>query len=284
MLKVLQKLKSSPAQKVRELLGAGYELPSFPAAAMNILGLLRDAESSIKEITAQLQIDPGIHVRVLSTVNSAAFGLSTKVSNVQHAATLLGRSRLEALVLSVAVKESLPAPDRKEFDSQQFWKSAARRASLARVLAKHLHPATQTEAFTAGLLQDMAVPILATRKNKLHFPIYDRWKSDPCVKLHELEARQLGFDHAMLGGVMAKEWHLPEYLITAIAGHHDRNSDNQPEPAIILVSYLRDSSVDDGTDAIVKACHDSYGIGNDAALDLIKHALDDAEEYCQSMK
>ena len=69
-----------------------------------MLAMLRDPESSMTDIAEQLQVDPGMHVKVLKTVNAAAFGLITRVTNLQHAAKLLGRSRLEAIILSHAVR------------------------------------------------------------------------------------------------------------------------------------------------------------------------------------
>jgi len=40
---------------------------------------------------------------------------------------------------------------------------SAQRASLARALSIRLHPTTQAESFTAGLLQDMGVLVLASQ-------------------------------------------------------------------------------------------------------------------------
>ena len=93
MLNILKKRTKKDGQELRDLLN-GYQLPSFSAAVINVLGLLREPEASMNDIAKQLEIDPGMHVKVLTTVNSAAFGLSTKVANIPHAASLLGRSRL----------------------------------------------------------------------------------------------------------------------------------------------------------------------------------------------
>ena len=68
-------------------------------------------------VAYQLEGDPGLNVKVLKTVNSAAFGLSTRVSNLHHAVTLLGRSRLETIVLPQAVNNILPSVDK----SRHIW-------------------------------------------------------------------------------------------------------------------------------------------------------------------
>ena len=81
MLNILKKRTKNNGQELRDLL-SGYQLPSFSSAVINVLGMLRDPESAMNDIAKQLEIDPGMHVKVLKTVNSAAFGLTTKVANI----------------------------------------------------------------------------------------------------------------------------------------------------------------------------------------------------------
>jgi HD-like signal output (HDOD) protein len=76
MVKIFKRKSGAAGSELRKILG-DYELPSFPEVVMNVLRLLRDQESSSKEIAARLETDPGMHVRVLKTVNSASYGLST---------------------------------------------------------------------------------------------------------------------------------------------------------------------------------------------------------------
>ena len=70
MLTFLKKRKKNPGKKLRSLLGK-FELPSFNATVMKVLSQLRDPDSSIKEIAGQVQIDPGMHVKTLRTVNKS---------------------------------------------------------------------------------------------------------------------------------------------------------------------------------------------------------------------
>ena len=63
-------------------------------------------------------------------------------------------------------------------EASRFWRAAARRATLARVFAQHMHAATQAEAFTAALLLDMAVPLLAGVDSGGYAVLLDRWHAD----------------------------------------------------------------------------------------------------------
>ena len=211
MLNLFSKKKNP--KKEHSVILEGYDPPSFPAAVMNVLSLLRDPESSIDEIAAQIEIDPGMQIKVLKTVNSAAFGLSSNVSNIRHATSLLGRSRLESIVLALAIKNTVPDTEVEGFSIQDFWLSAARRGSFSRAIAMRLHPATQIESFTGGFLQDMAVPVLASVKKDAYVEIYQKWLAEPASKLDELERETFGFDHPPVGALLAEEWDMPEYIV-----------------------------------------------------------------------
>jgi len=113
------------------------------------------------KVAEQTVADPGLVVRVLKTVNSAAYGLRRSVDSMQHACSLMGRSHLESLVLSLPIREVLPDSPSPGFEAGRFWTTAFRRASLARLLAARFNPSRQAQCFTAGLLLDMAVPLLA---------------------------------------------------------------------------------------------------------------------------
>jgi HD-like signal output (HDOD) protein len=201
---------------LRQLIG-DYELPSFSAAAVATLSLLR-SDADMLQIVQRLMADPGLNVRILRTVNAAAFGLRHEVTNLEHAANLLGRSRIESLVLTSAVNDSLPSP--AGIDTAGFWRTSARRAYLAKRLAGVLSPSQETEVFTAALLQDMAVPFLAESSRDRYAAVYTRSIVDDSSTLHEMEQGAFGYDHAQVGALMAEAWGLPEPLVTAIADHH----------------------------------------------------------------
>ncbi len=282
MLRFLKRRKQDPKEVIRDLFG-NSELPSFPSAVMEVLGLLRDPQSDIGEIEYKIERDPGLSVRVLRTVNSAAFGLKKRVGHVGHAISLLGRSRLEALVLSVAVNSALPMDSQNGFDYASFWLTAARRACLARRLAKVMHPVTEVEAFTAGLLQDMGIPLLAMHKGAEYIDVYQGWQRDPFSSLEQLEHEAFGFDHTLVGAIVAEKWELPAYLVSAIADHHTWGVDHHVEEAVILVSLLRDSAIDNGSQNLIDTAVSEFGLDSIDLESLVVEALEDASDYYEML-
>ena len=278
MFRFLTRKKRDPEEVIREVFGDA-ELPSFPTVVMDVLGQLRNPETHMNEIAVELERDPGLCIRVLRAVNSAASGLSKRVNHVGHAVSLLGRSRLESIVLSVAVKSALPAIDVEGFHYGNFWYTAAKRACMARRLARHLHPATESESFTAGLLQDLGIPLLVLRKKAEYVAVYRQWQSNPDMDLAVLESDAFGFDHTEVGAVVAGHWSLPDYLITAIAGHHDWDGDFEIDHAVRLVSLIRDSDECDGSKRLIEMGANQYALPEDVLLESLASAGQEAEEY-----
>ncbi len=270
-----------PRKELKKLL-EDFELPHFPKVAMFILEGLRDPNVPAFEIARRVSLDPAIHLKVLKTVNSAAFGLSKQVTNIEHAVALLGRARLESLVLPLAVRDSLPQFRASCLNQELFWLAGARRAILARQLAQVLNPRYHVEAFSAGLLQDMAIPVIMHLKEKIYCPTLETWNVEKEVRLDELERQKLGFDHQTIGRLMAEEWNLPDYLVQAVSAHH--GFEEGLDPAVYLVSHLRyqeDPSESPEGEIIIEEAYERFNLNKDRTRAMLHKAYAEAEELAR---
>jgi HD-like signal output (HDOD) protein len=258
----------------------GYELPSFPGIVMQVLATLRDPSASLATLATQLESDPKLHVEVLRLVNSAAFALTKEVTNLHRAVTLLGRTRLETLVLAQAVADALPPPPPRGFDMACFWLTAARRAFLARALATQLRSRNEVEAFTVGLLQDMAVPVLVARKGQDYIEAHQRWCEGDERPLDEVEREAVEIDHPTLGALMASRWGLPEYLRSAIALHHAEQRGEQLEAAVTFVADIRN---DDEAEQLVARLVNELELSEAAATQLVEDAFEQAASFAEQL-
>ena len=286
MFKFFQRRKKDPKKALKELLN-GFELPSFTQTVMNALKKLRDPDVSLSEVANEIEKDPGMHVMVLKCVNSAAFGLRKKVSNVGHAVNLLGRSRLESLILPLAVRESIPKIKAPCLNMRRFWFTSGFRASLARRIAEELHPVSKDDSFTAALLQDIAVPVLIASKQDEYCLTLDEWDEVNGKKLPELERKRFGFDHQTIGGFMAEQWEFPDNLKTSILTHHyDDRSHKVPTAVRIVASirYLNTMEPFDELEVLKATCSEDYCLSGRLLDEMAKMALDDAEEMAALME
>ena len=277
MISLFKKKRHDPLAELRGLLG-NFELGSFSSSVMNVLDLLRDPESTMAEIAAPIEMDPGMHVKVLRLVNSVGFGLVKKVSNLQHAVTIMGRSKLESMVLTFAVSETLPIS--MEFMAMSdFWTGSARRACLARLLAQHMHAATHAESFTAGLFQDIGIPVIAGIKGRAYGELIDQWHEQEETDLAEMEKERFGYDHPTVGSLIAEHWGLPEYLVNAVAGHHDHSNKSKAEPAVQLVSLLKYNGNGVVPRKLQEMAQDDYGIPETIMENLFAQSTADAQGF-----
>ncbi len=280
----LRFLKKQARERALHKALRGSEAPTFPSLTLKILQKIRDLDCPVSEIAESLQWDPGLVVRVLRTVNAAAYGPANPIQNVGHAVSYMGRGQLEQIVLAIAVRDALPKDVAPGFDSTRFWFSASRRAALARLFADKLHPAKQAESFTGGLLQDMAIPVLATSRPDDYGQVLQRWHEDPTTRLENLEQEAFGWTHADVGGLLGKTWELPDRLVGAIHGHHRSNlTDAQILPSLRLVSVLRETGEEHGIDAVVEVAKSDYGIEQDWTHRAVADAEKQAAELTQLM-
>lgn len=261
----------------------GFEVPSFPTTVMNLLSKLRDPDISTNELAHELEVDPGLHVRVLRTVNSAAFGLSHKVSNITHAVNLLGRGRLESLVLSVATKDTLSKNNQAPWlNMNLFWATAARRAAIARGLAAELHPHVQSDVFTIGLLEDMGVPILANREGEHYRDIYLNWQNEEGIDLIGQEQRHCGIDHAALGSQMATFWGFPASLSEAIGRHHQLDTEDLPL-SVKIAALVKGPGNEDDSKMIAEKAERLFGLDSRLTIDLIENVLLESQKLAAAL-
>jgi HD-like signal output (HDOD) protein len=274
--------KKETKERLTEIL-RGVDPPMLSGGVLSLLRLLRDADSDINDIAAQMQWNPGMVVGVLRTVNSAAFGLRHKVDCVQQAANVLGRSRLEQLVLGLAVKDELPRTSAPGFDARRFWHAAFFRAATARAIAAELHPADQARCFTGGLLQDMAVPLLAHARDD-YGPVLGEWHGTPSASLHALEKSALGWSHDEVGGHLAEEWELPPSLASVIQSHHsDEATDAELPPALRLVALHRETEREYGLEVLVEEAGALYGLRHDRMAAIIERGDAQARELSDGL-
>ena len=250
----------------------GYELPSFSTVVMDVLSLLRNKDSEFNDIAKTINYDPAMVLAVFKMVNSAAFGLSRHVDDIKQAVTLLGRARLESIVLTQAIREAQPEIDVKWFNTTNFWSTSAKRATLARHLANKLHPSTATQAFTAGMLQDMGIPVLVSVLNNKYAKVIETISQND-VPIIEVEQDLLKFDHQKVGKLMASEWNLPDQLTTSISAHHNLND---VEPAIGLVSYLKNETLEDSINRVLDKCTNNFNIKEEEVHKIIEQSFEEA--------
>src|SRR5690606_832545 len=66
----------------------------------------RNQESNAADLKTVVEGDPSLSARVLRTVNSAAYAVRSKVSNLHQAISLLGFNQIRNLAITASVSDS----------------------------------------------------------------------------------------------------------------------------------------------------------------------------------
>ena len=194
------------------------QLPGFPQSAVRLLELSKDPNNGPAECAVPVEIDPGLTWQVLRLVNSSYYGFAQKISNVKMALVLVGVRTITKFVVWSAVLRILPNWRCGPFNLKTLWQDSLRRALFARIFAKLLGVKDAEDVFTAALLQDMAIPILARESPSSYVKLLESRKQGQ-IRLSTLESQAFGWTHAEAAGMIARHWKLPTDLIELIESH-----------------------------------------------------------------
>ena len=147
-------------------------LPGMPVTAGRLIRLLARPIERSGRIRRANRSRSGLTAQVLRFVNSSYFGFRSQISSVKQAIMLLGINTIKNFVLWHAIFKVIPNPRCCLFDLKALWRDSLRRALFARTLSKLLGVPDVEEAFAAGLLQDMAIPLLARRAPEAYSRIF----------------------------------------------------------------------------------------------------------------
>jgi len=206
-----------PSIDLKKLL-AGAQLPALPQVAIRLLELSRDEENGPAEFAVPIESDPGLAGQVLRFVNSSYFGFSREISNIKLAITLVGIRTIKNFALWSAVFSLMPNPKCGPFDLKSLWQDSLRRALFARECAKLLGMKEVEEPFSAALLQDMAVPLLAKEAPQVYVKLLEA-RDHGRVQLSRLERQVFGWTHAEAAGIMCRQWNLPDSFARLVENH-----------------------------------------------------------------
>jgi len=269
---------SDARQALRDVLGA-RRLPSFPSRHARILEELRRNDDNPSPVVEAISLDPAVSVRVLRMANSAAFGLRRPVDNIRRAVVLLGRRQLESLVIALGVAKAVPRHRVGPLDRRAFWAAATRRAAIARRLAEATLPPRASLAFTAGLISDVAVPLLTGIRPRIYQDLIQVARRDG-VELEALERETFGWTHADVVGWLAVEWSLPASLSRLLSTHHDPMPPSRDETGIVRAAALAtgtlgvEPALDERGAQATAACWHHLGIAPDTTQRILRERAD----------
>ncbi len=208
----------------RRLTQAFEALEAFPALAESrkrLLAVISKDHVATADVVSAVESDVALVTAVLRMANQAQ-GTRGRVDTVVAAVEVLSPQTVQALAARVRTFDF--------FERASVWDAAPERFRLHALATQHAADRVAAEVgyenrdrlTVTSLLHDIGKLVL------MHaYPGYPaqvhQGAQTPEQRIHQ-ERRELGVDHALVGGVLARRWGMPVSIASVIERHHSQEA------------------------------------------------------------
>jgi HD-like signal output (HDOD) protein/DNA-binding CsgD family transcriptional regulator len=234
-------------------------LEAFPALAESrnrLLAVVEGDHVATADVVSAVESDVALIIAVLRMANRAQ-ERRTRVDTAVSAVELLGPATVQSLATRTRTFDF--------FERASVWDAAPERFRLHALATQHAADRVAAEVgyecrdrlTVTSLLHDIGKLVL------LHaYPGYPaqvhRGARTPEDRVRQ-ERRELGVDHALVGGVLIRRWGLPGSLATPIERHH--NADEDGEGAFIRLADMLAHYAHGGRVSPAEMIHSARAVG-----------------------
>src|SRR3954462_5924745 len=205
----------------RRLTAAFDALEAFPALAESrdrVLRVVREDRTSVGEVVAAVESDVALVITVLRIANRNSQRKKGKVAAIPEAIDILSPEGVETLASRAATFDFFERTPGWDLMPERFRLHAVATQAAADRLARELDYEDRDELLCTALLHDIGKLVLCHAYPGYPGQVHGQART-PGERVHK-ERLELGVDHALVGGVLARRWGLPNRLASAIERHH----------------------------------------------------------------
>lgn len=235
-------LSHNSLSAIRQIEEHIVRMPSLPVTVNRVLDICNRSSTSAYDLNRVIALDPVLTGQVIKLINSAYYGLRSRITSLPRAIIMLGMNTIKNLVISTAVLNTLV--DRssvRAFSMERFWCHCLCSGVAAKWLAmvKGVEVDNQEEYFVGGLLHDLGkIPLnnLFPSEYKEVLAVESGDRDDLCRR----EKQAFGVDHAEIGGMIARKWKLGDVLENCMRYHHETYRAGEQALSIVRIVALAD--------------------------------------------
>ena len=196
------------------------EICSIQRTIANILRIINDPKSSAKQLKDVIELDPPLSAKMLMRANSAYYGASQHIDEIQKAIVWLGFDMVKELALSQKVCELfLDDTQHGDFSLPDLWKHSVAVALCGKLICRREFRQSGNNLYAAGLLHELGIIIENQFLHEGFVNMLDhKHRYDDAFPPAEMKA--FGYDHTMVGAWLARQWDFPAELVDCISWHH----------------------------------------------------------------
>jgi putative nucleotidyltransferase with HDIG domain len=205
----------------RRLTAAFEALEDFPALAESrdrLMRLVAAERISPRDVVAAVESDVALVISVLRLANQVEGPTRGRVESVVEAVELLSPEAVQGLAARARTFDF--------FERSSVWDAAPERFRLHGVATQRAADRLAVEAgyaerdrlMVTALLHDIGKLVLTHAYPGYPAQVHGNART-PEERIHR-ERRELGVDHSLVGGVLARRWGLPKGVASVIERHH----------------------------------------------------------------
>jgi HD-like signal output (HDOD) protein len=194
----------------------GITIPSCPESLTSIMREAKRPSADLTSLAHLISQDAGIVGPLLQLANSPYIGLTSKVSSVFQAVSMLGMQDTLNLVQNVVLRQSVGSPPQS---FEKFWERSSLSATIAEKIAEKFPTVSKDDAYITALFHDCGIPLLIMK-----FPEYRETVMAKCSLgefIIDVENDIFSTSHSVVGFLLTRKWMLPSQICNAILYHHD---------------------------------------------------------------
>lgn len=216
------------------------DLPTLPIITIEINRMLANDRTTVELLSKTIEKDQSIVSKLLKLVNSAFFGVRSKVTSVPEAVVRLGFNSVRNVVVSVSVFETLVLEDGEnmDFNIEDFWIHSVAVAMTSRYISEETKIQDPDDCFVAGLLHDIGLIIIARYFPEVLVRMLQEVK-EKRLSIYDVESDIIPLRHNKLGEILAKKWQLPASICDTLRYHHAPFK-GAVNPELVTVVHLGD--------------------------------------------
>ncbi|MBU0680943.1 MAG: HDOD domain-containing protein [Proteobacteria bacterium] len=241
----------------KNILKAVENIKLLSPNAAGLLEVSSRENHDLKDIVRVIKHDAALTAKTLQLVNSAAFGLHSKISDLERAITYSGENFLISLVMTEAA-DMIYNCDLAGYEGHKggLWDHNLLTALASKRIAElSKEPLNTNVAFTAGLLHDLGKAIVSDFLKGSAADLLASLDKGEMDDYASAEEKLLGIDHTQAGYALGLHWNLPEPLPSAMRYHHKPAEAPDEHRALVYAVHLGDmvammTGRDTGADAL----------------------------------
>ena len=231
----------------RRLTAAFEALEAFPALAESrnrVLRLFGQDQTSTAEVVAAVESDVALAIAVLRVANQVQGKSKGKVDSIVQSVEVLSPQAVRSLASRARTFDFFEHSGVWDVAPEHFRLHALATQRAADRLATEVNYSHRDRLMVTAMLHDIGKLVLLQAYPGYPEEVHGE-AGTPEERLHR-ERRELGVDHALVGGVLARRWGLPKSIASTVERHH--HEDGGDEAAFVrladmLAHYAQGSAV-----------------------------------------